>query len=65
MGGSCHCHDGHHLPGVNDTRIPLPMIPETAIAFAVDLIGEGPASDYFLRHYQPEVPEHLDRRWEP
>lgn len=62
-GGSCHCHDGHHHPGVNDTRIPLPLIPDEAIAFTVDLLGEHGAADYFARAYALEVDAGL--RWQP
>lgn len=60
-----HCHANHTSAF---RRIPLPAVPEAAIAFAVDLFGSDlAAADYFSRRYQPEVPEgeqHL-WRWQP
>ena len=44
------CQQGHHHPGVNDTRIPYAKVPQEARNFAYELLGEG-ADDYFRRRY--------------
>lgn len=56
MGGNprCSCHDGHHHPGVNDTRLPMSVVPSSAIAFANLILGPDRAEDYFKRHYRQE-----------
>jgi hypothetical protein len=48
----CQCHAGGHLPGVNDTRLQMSLIPGAAVGFAVDLLGGERAYDYFARHYR-------------
>lgn len=55
MGGSleCTCHDGHHHPGVNDTRLPVSLVPPAALALAREVLGAGPAQEYFRRRYRP------------
>lgn len=46
--GRCTCHASHHLAS---RRIPLAKVPESALAFAVDLMGEHAAAAYFKRFY--------------
>ena len=43
------CHRAHH--GGGDGRIPLAKIRLEAIAFAVGLLGQAAAEDYFRRRY--------------
>ncbi len=50
--GSC-CHSGHSSYGVKDTRISLAKVPEAAKRFAVEVLGEARAEDYFKRYYAP------------
>lgn len=50
--GACMCHDDHHHPGVADRRIPLASVPPSAIAFARELLGDGPAEVYLRRRYR-------------
>lgn len=45
---SCRCHADHHARA---KPIPLSMLPEDALAFAVDLLGEHQAAAYLARHY--------------
>lgn len=47
-GHTCQCHPRHHS---GMARIPLDLIPDTAMAFAVDLLGEDRAADYLCRRY--------------
>lgn len=51
VGRYCDCHDAHHRSGPGRRPIPLAKVPEEAIAFAVDLLGEDRAVDYFRRYY--------------
>ena len=47
----CNCHRHHH-DAVQ--RIPADLIPDAALAFAVDLFGSDErAADYFARYYAP------------
>jgi hypothetical protein len=48
VGARCLCHAKHHSGA---ERISLQLIPEVAMAFAVDLMGEDRAVDYFRRYY--------------
>ena len=48
--GPC-CHSGHHSYGVEDRRIPMERVPAAARAFAIEVIGDGPAERYFSRRY--------------
>jgi hypothetical protein len=52
MGGRCRCHDGHHGPGVNDTRLWLSRIPKKALIYARELLGAPAAAVYLSRHYR-------------
>lgn len=51
-GGRCRCHDDHTFRGIQDKRIPHEKIPSAAREFAVEALGEGPAYEYFQRHYR-------------
>lgn len=42
------CHSQHHSAA---RRIPLAQVPDSALAFAVDLLGEDAAALYFVRRY--------------
>lgn len=55
--GRCRCHDNHHHPGVNGGRIPRSLLPEVAVQFAVDLMGEDRANAYLARYYGPDREE--------
>lgn len=46
------CHRRHHD---HFHKIPIERVPEAALAFAVDLLGEGRASMYFAARYNCEV----------
>lgn len=52
FGGNCQCHASHHLPGVCDSRIPFEKVHAAARKFAREILGEGPATEYFRRHYR-------------
>jgi len=46
------CHERH----TNHSRkIPIEFVPVEAMAFAVDVLGEGGAAAYFASHYNCEV----------
>ena len=49
-GARCGCHSRHHAAVA---RLPLSIIPDAALAFASDLLGEAGAADYLARHYAP------------
>jgi 5-methylcytosine-specific restriction endonuclease McrA len=42
------CHADHHH---GTRRLPLARVPDDALAFAVDLLGEHQAAAYLARHY--------------
>jgi hypothetical protein len=42
-------HEGHHVSGVKDTRIPRQALPEVCLRFALDAGREAAA--YLVRHY--------------
>jgi hypothetical protein len=44
------CHFEHHYAQVN-RKIPIERIPEHALAYAVDVLGETGAADYLRRRY--------------
>jgi 5-methylcytosine-specific restriction endonuclease McrA len=44
------CHAAHHA---GQRKILLAQVPESALAFAVDVLGEAGAADYFRRRYAP------------
>jgi hypothetical protein len=46
------CHSHHHS---GFRRIPLESIPEPALAFGVDLMGEDKAALYFARYYGADM----------
>lgn len=48
LGQDCTCHASHHAAV---KRIPLELVPEAAVAFAVDLLGEEFAAAYLQRRY--------------
>lgn len=52
FGGNCQCHASHHLPGVRDSRIPFAKVSAVAREFAREILGEGPATEFFKRHYK-------------
>lgn len=54
----CLCHRRHHNPAARgDTRIPLPLVSDTAVAWAVELFGSDERAAWYLaRHYRPELP---------
>lgn len=45
---ACACHRDHHHAV---RRLPLAKVPDVAIAFAVELLGEERAADYLARFY--------------
>jgi hypothetical protein len=51
LGAFC-CHLGHTQYGVNDTRISYGKVPEAAKRFAIEVLGEGPATNYWRRYYR-------------
>ena len=53
MGGTpeCQCHANHHARGISDRRLPISLVPESARAFAVELMGTEQAWAYLERHY--------------
>lgn len=53
--GNCQCHASHHLPGTRDTRISYTKVSFAAREFTLEILGNGPAVEYFRRHYR-EVP---------
>lgn len=44
------CHFNHEF-GQANRKIAVDRIPERALAFAVDVLGEAGAADYIRRHY--------------
>lgn len=44
----CQCHANHHSA---TSRIRLPIIPDAAIEFAVEVLGASRAALYFARYY--------------
>lgn len=48
---ACACHRDHHSAV---RRLPLSRLPDNALAFAVDLLGEAGAADYLRRYYSPD-----------
>lgn len=48
---TCDCHANHHAAS---RKIPIELVPEDALAFAVDVLGEARAADYFRRRYRCE-----------
>lgn len=50
LGRWCECHARHHEPS-GRRRLPLGKVPKAAVKFAVDLMGEDRAANYFSRHY--------------
>lgn len=42
------CHEHHHNAS---RKIRIEVLPRTAIAFAFEVLGDGPAEDYFDRRY--------------
>jgi hypothetical protein len=51
-GGRCGCHDGHHHPGVKDTRIPVDKLSPENVRFARELLGDDAAELHLRRHYR-------------
>ena len=51
IGPMC-CHYGHSNYGVNDRRILYSKVPPAAVAFAKEVLGTGPALEYFRRYYR-------------
>lgn len=47
-GDRCGCHRLHHRALA---KLPLSLVPAAAIAFAVELLGAGPAEAYLHRYY--------------
>lgn len=47
---ACRCHSEHHAA---TRRLSLALLPDAALAFAVDLLGEQPAAIYLRRYYAP------------
>jgi hypothetical protein len=45
---ACACHRDHHHAV---RRLPLARVPDAAIAFASELLGEARAADYLARYY--------------
>lgn len=52
---TCRCHERHHHPGVNDSRIALSLVPLPAIAFCYRLFGEDRGRAYLGKHYRCEA----------
>jgi hypothetical protein len=52
VGRYCACHRKHHESGPAREPIPMTKVPEEAVAFAAELMGEDRASDYFIRYYR-------------
>jgi len=48
VGQHCTCHADHHTAM---RRIPLSRVPEDAIAFTIELLGEDLATLFFERYY--------------
>lgn len=48
LGLFCRCHANHHAAV---RRISLSIIPDEAVAFAIDLFGVSRAAMYFARYY--------------
>jgi hypothetical protein len=48
LGRYCACHRRHTSAA---GRLPLTAVPDAALAFAVDLLGEARAADYLARYY--------------
>lgn len=64
QGGRCHCHANHHAA---HRRIPLALVSDDAVDFAVALLGYDRAVLYFARYYDagdatteedPDAPKH-------
>lgn len=49
---TCDCHSRQHT---GSQRIPLPLVSNEAVEFAVELLGQFPAALYFASHYQGEL----------
>lgn len=43
-----HCHANHHSAA---RKVPIESVPAAAVLFAVGLLGEAAAADYFDRRY--------------
>lgn len=50
--GAVCCHYAHSSYGVRDTRIPYTKVPESAKVFAIEVLGKGPATNYWRRYYR-------------
>jgi hypothetical protein len=50
LGRYCNCHGDHHAPN-GQRKLPLEKVPQTAIRFTVELMGEDRAVNYLSRHY--------------
>lgn len=48
-GGRCRCHDNHHAGG--DGKLPFSLIKREALDFAYEVLGVGPAVNFFARRY--------------
>lgn len=51
VGAFCRCHANHHAAV---RRIPLDLVPDAALTFAVDLYGDVKAAAYFVRYYHTD-----------
>ena len=49
---TCRCHERHHHPGVNDTRILLSLVPLRAKSWCLEMFGEERGRDYLERTYR-------------
>jgi 5-methylcytosine-specific restriction endonuclease McrA len=54
LGVFCDCHRKHHESGPARRPLPLAKVPDAALVFAVDLMGEDRAAEYFRRYYGGE-----------
>lgn len=53
LGTGCRCHDRHHQAV---ERIPVRLIPQTAIDFLIELLGPDRAALYTHRFYRTDDP---------
>jgi hypothetical protein len=52
-GGKCRCHDRHTNPGSRaDDRLDFKHVTAAAQQFAIEVLGEGPAINYWRRNYR-------------
>ena len=51
-GGKCRCHDRHTTPVKTEDKIPYGLVSQDALEYAIEILGPGPAENYWKRYYR-------------